>query len=115
MKELQRIWRHDVWLRILTLVSIALLVWGFVLPPPGVIDGSVIAAVGELAGFAALWQLAKAIDKGVDAALRKGDTEITITSDQEAPARRAITPNVKSDGTLLHNDETVTKGHNDEK
>ena len=115
MKELQRIWRHDVWLRILTLTSIALLVWGFVLPPPGVIDGSVIAAVGELAGFAALWQLAKAIDKGVDAALRKGDTEITITSDQEAPARRSITPNVKSDGTLLHNDETVTKGHNDEK
>ena len=104
MKELQRIWRHDVWLRILTLVSIALLVWGFVLPPPGVIDGSVIAAVGELAGFAALWQLAKAIDKGVDAALRKGDTEITITSDQQAPAGRAI-----------HNDETVTKGHNDEK
>ena len=90
MKELQRIWRHDVWLRILTLASIALLVWGFVLPPPGVIDGSVIAAVGELAGFAALWQLARAIDKGVDAVLRKGDTEITITSDQQAPAGRAI-------------------------
>lgn len=104
MKELQRIWRHDVWLRILTLTSIALLVWGFVLPPPGVIDGSVIAAVGELAGFAALWQLAKAIDKGVDAALRKGDTEITITTDQQAPAGRA-----------RHNDETVTKGHNDDK
>ena len=94
MKTLQRIWRHDVWLRILTLASIALVVWGFVLPPPGVIDGSVIAAVGELAGFAALWQLAKAIDKGVDAALRKGDTEITITSDQQVPAGRAI-----------HNDE----------
>ena len=103
MKELQRIWRHDVWLRILTLTSIALLVWGFVLPPPGVIDGSVIAAVGELAGFAALWQFAKAIDKGVDAALRKGDTEITITSDQQAPAGRAT-----------HNDETVTEGHNDD-
>ena len=72
----------------MTLTSIALLVWGFVLPPPGVIDGSVIAAVGELAGFAALWQLAKAIDKGVDAALRKGDTEITITSDQQAPGRK---------------------------
>ena len=64
------------------------------LPPPGVIDSSVIAAVGELAGFAALWQIAKAIDKGVDAALRKGDTEITIASDQQAPAGRAI-----------HNDE----------
>ena len=92
MKTLRRIWRHDIWLRILTLASIALLVWSFMLPPPGVIDSSVIAAVGELAGFAALWQIAKAIDKGVDAALRKGDTEITI-----------------------HNDETVTKGHNDDK
>lgn len=92
MKTLRRIWRHDIWLRILTLASIALLVWSFMLPPPGVIDSSVIAAVGELAGFAALWQIAKAIDKGVDAALRKGDTEITI-----------------------HNDETVTRGHNDDK
>ena len=98
MKELQRIWRHDVWLRILTLVSIALLVWGFLLPPPGVIDSSVIAAVGELAGFAALWQLAKAIDKGVDAALRKGDTEITISRDVKSP-----------DGTLLHNDDNNDK------
>ena len=81
MNTLRRIWRHDIWLRILTLTSIALLVWSFVLPPPGVIDSSVIAAVGELAGFAALWQIAKAIDKGVDAALRKGDTEITIHND----------------------------------
>ena len=83
MKTLRRIWRHDIWLRILTLASIALLVWSFVLPPPGVIDSSVIAAVGELAGFAALWQIAKAIDKGVDAALRKGDTEITIHNDEK--------------------------------
>ena len=83
MKTLRRIWRHDIWLRILTLASIALLVWSFMLPPPGVIDSSVIAAVGELAGFAALWQLAKAIDKGVDAALRKGDTEITIHNDEK--------------------------------
>lgn len=83
MKTLRRIWRHDIWLRILTLASIALLVWSFMLPPPGVIDSSVIAAVGELAGFAALWQIAKAIDKGVDAALRKGDTEITIHNDDK--------------------------------
>ena len=83
MKTLRRIWRHDIWLRILTLASIALLVWSFMLPPPGVIDSSVIAAVGELAGFAALWQIAKAIDKGVDAALRKGDTEITIHNDEK--------------------------------
>ena len=83
MKTLRRIWRHDIWLRILTLASIALLVWSFVLPPPGVIDSSVIAAVGELAGFAALWQIAKAIDKGVDAALRRGDTEITIHNDEK--------------------------------
>ena len=56
-------------------------------------------------GITTYEQLAKAIDKGVDAALRKGDTEITITSDQQAPAGRAITSDVKSDGTLLHNDE----------
>ena len=32
-------------------ISIGLIITGFILPPTGVIDGSVITAVGELLGF----------------------------------------------------------------
>lgn len=36
------------------LTSIALAVGGFLMPPKGVIDGSVITTIGELLGFATL-------------------------------------------------------------
>lgn len=39
----------------LTIISIALLIGSFLCPPTGVIDGSVLAAVGEIFAFAALW------------------------------------------------------------
>lgn len=80
MSKLRYIWHHDIWLRILTLTSIALLVGAFFVPPKAVIDSSILAAVGELAGFGALWQVSKAIDKGVDTSLKHKDTEITVTN-----------------------------------
>ena len=43
-----------------------------------VIDGSVLAAVGELAGFAALGTVVKAMDMGVDARVRHRETEVTV-------------------------------------
>lgn len=39
----------------LTIISVALLIGSFLCPPTGVIDGSVLAAVGEIFAFAALW------------------------------------------------------------
>ncbi|MBO7712572.1 MAG: hypothetical protein J6S85_03330 [Methanobrevibacter sp.] len=44
----------------------------------GLIDGSVLAAVGELFGFAALGTVIKAIDKGVDAQVQHNNTTITV-------------------------------------
>lgn len=78
MNKLKYIWHHDKWLRILTITSILLIVGAFFVPPLAVIDGSILAAVGELAGFGAIWQVSKAIDKGVDASVKHNDTEILV-------------------------------------
>lgn len=44
----------------------------------GVIDGSVLAAVGEIFAFAALGTVVKAIDKGVDAQIQHNNTTVTV-------------------------------------
>lgn len=59
-------------------VSIFLIIGGAIVPPPFVIDNSIFIAVGELFAFAALGTLGAAIDKGLDAKVKHGDTELTI-------------------------------------
>ena len=59
-------------------ISIALIIAGFCVPPHGEIDGSVLTAVGELFGFAALWTVWHAIHKGIDAKVQHGNTSVTI-------------------------------------
>lgn len=63
---------------ILTAFSVGLLVGGFLAPPMGVIDGSVLMAAGILFAFSALWVFAYAINvKGA-----KADTDIKIGNTQ---------------------------------
>ena len=50
------------------------------MPPMGVIDGSVLTAVGEIFGFAALTTVWHAIDKGIDAKITHGSTEMNLTN-----------------------------------
>ena len=77
MKEiLESCWKHNLWLKILTFASIVLVFTGMFLPPLGIIDNSVIIAVGELAGFGALWEVAKAIDKGYDTKVKIKEIEM---------------------------------------
>lgn len=64
-------------------VSIALIVGGALTPPPFVIDSSIFIATGEMFAFAALWVFWRAVEKGVDAKVRKGDTELTINNPDE--------------------------------
>lgn len=59
-------------------VSIALIVAGFCVPPTGEIDGSVLTATGEIFAFATLWVVWHAIRMGVDAKLTHGKTSLTI-------------------------------------
>lgn len=70
---------------VLTAFSVGLLVGGFLAPPMGVIDGSVLAAAGILFAFSALWVAAYAINvKGGSAKVKHGQTEIEIETDDEA-------------------------------
>ena len=59
-------------------VSIILFIMGFVTPPPGVIDGSVLTAGGILFGFAALGVVGQNLAHGKELTWRKGDMEITV-------------------------------------
>lgn len=72
------VWKENTWLKILTLTSIILLLWGFYVPPQGEIHGSVIMAVGELAGFGALWELAYSMKQGFAAKVRIKELEIEL-------------------------------------
>lgn len=59
-------------------MSVGLIIASFLVPPTGVIDGSVLGAVGEIFAFAALGTVIKAIDKGVDAKVQHNNTSLTI-------------------------------------
>lgn len=59
-------------------VSIILFIMGFITPPPGIIDGSVLTAGGILFGFAALGVVGQNLAHGKELTWRKGDMEITV-------------------------------------
>lgn len=60
------------------ILSIVLLVAGFLTPPYAKIDGSILTGVGELFGFATLEIVYIAIRKGLDARFSHGNTSMTI-------------------------------------
>ena len=61
--------------------SVMLIVAGFVVPPMGEIDGSVLTAVGELLMFPTLAYGARAIELGYDFKMKRGDTNVELTND----------------------------------
>lgn len=77
-KLLLQCWQNDIWLKILTITTILLIVGAFFVPPMAIIDSSVLAAVGELAGFGALWELNEAIDKRLNAKIKIKQIELEI-------------------------------------
>ena len=64
-------------------VSVGLIVASFVTPPMWLIDGSVLAAVGELFGFAALAEIMAAIERGHSASITHGNTTIEIKKQED--------------------------------
>lgn len=72
--------RHSVIFWVCLSVAIGLMVGGFFAPPTGVIDGSVLTAVGFLFLFAALGELPLII-KGRSVSLTHGDTNLTLGDD----------------------------------
>ena len=62
-------------------VSLILLIISWIAPPPMQIHETVLQAVAEIFGFAALWTIVIAVEKGTGASFRKGDVEVEIKED----------------------------------
>ena len=60
------------------IVSILLIVGGFFVPPVGVIDGSVLTAVGLLLMFSVIERIPEAIKAGKSVKISKGDFSAQI-------------------------------------
>ena len=64
-------------------ISVLLIIAGFLLPPMGVIDGSVLTAVGELLLFPVIIYGFRAIELGLEVKIQKGDTTVEIHKDDD--------------------------------
>jgi len=62
-------------------ISMLLIIVGFLIPPMGVIDGSVLTAVGELLLFPVIIYGFRAIELGLEVKIQKGDTSVEIHKD----------------------------------
>lgn len=74
---------HKIVFIITLLISIGLIVGSFFVPPTGIIDGSILAAVGELFAFAALGEVGAAIERGHGATISHGNTTIEIKKEDD--------------------------------
>ena len=85
MKFFRIVWQHTnhiaFWTTLIT--SIVLIVVSFILPPQGVIEPSVLAAAGELIGFATLATVIDGIEKGKRVSFTKGDASMTVHDDSQ--------------------------------
>ena len=68
----------NFWFHIFAIFSMILITASFLCPPLAVVDGSILAAVGEIFAFAALWTLIKAMDEGHTATITNKDITLTI-------------------------------------
>lgn len=73
----------NIFFWVFSIAGLLLIIASFLLPPMGVVDNSILAAVGELDGVIALGCVIKAIDRGVDVTAQHNNTSITITNDRE--------------------------------
>ena len=68
---------------VFSIIGLLLIIIAFFLPPAAQIHQSVLYAVAEINGFAALGAVIKSIDKGRSATFQKGDTSVTITNNED--------------------------------
>ena len=61
-------------------LSVGLIIGGFFVPPMGVIDGSVLTAVGELLAFPTLAFGLRAVELGYDMKIQKGEMSVEVTN-----------------------------------
>lgn len=73
----------DVWFYILSGFAVAFLIAGFIVPPLGAINPTVLTAVGEIFAFGVLGTVIKAINMGVSAKLKHNNTSLTVGDDDD--------------------------------
>lgn len=78
----QTFWLSRVTFIVCFFVSVGLIVGGFFVPPMGVIDGSVLTAVGELLLFPTLLYGYRAIEMGLRVKFQRGETSIEVDKNQ---------------------------------
>ena len=84
MREFYRNYLKDnTFFWIFSIIGLLLIVIAFFIPPAAYIDSSVLIAVGEINGFAALGAVIKAIDKGSSATFHHNGTDVTINSNED--------------------------------
>ena len=64
-------------------VSVGLVIGGFITPPIGSIDGSVLTAIGELLLFPTLLYAFRALELGMKVKFQHGDTSIEVHKRRE--------------------------------
>lgn len=65
---------------VLAVISAMLIIVSFFTPPRFIIDSSVFAAVGELFAWGALFYAWDSTERGIDAKIRHGNTEVEINN-----------------------------------
>lgn len=70
--------KHRIFFWITLILSAALIIAGFILPPMGIIDNSVLMAVGELGFFAVIAEIPLYLESKKDLTISKGNTTITV-------------------------------------
>lgn len=63
-------------------ISILLIVGGFLVPLVGIIDGSVLTAVGLLLMFSVIEKIPEAIKVGKNIKVQKGDSSVVISANE---------------------------------
>ena len=91
---MKRFWdsylRHNIPFFVLGGVSLILLIVSWIAPPPMQIHETVLQAVAEIFGFASLWAVVIAIEKGTGASLHKGDLELEIQEDHDSKQEKEV-------------------------
>ena len=73
--------RYNIPFFVLGGIALVLLIISWIAPPPMQVHESVLQAVAEIFGFASLWTIVIAIEKGTGASFKKGDIELDIQED----------------------------------
>lgn len=78
--------RHNIPFFVLGSIAMVLLIISWIAPPPMQVHESVLQAVAEIFGFASLWTIVIAIEKGSTASFKKGDLELEIKEENKEEA-----------------------------